>query len=263
MKRNYLLCLLPLLALTGCSSAQKISSNNVMIDRNLPVLPTLGEGSHTTYLMMSRYGYLEIGGTKTYGEDVPEKFYENCIVWKSAANGALPTKDQVKSKVDGATFVGWAQYNDNIYLDYLTNVPSATEKAVYAIFEGPTDSGGNTPVTNYNATFSVDVSTFEAWGGCSGYSVYAWGANGEEPLGKWANCVGNLAGSGSVKTVTASNLNYKITGIIFFFDQDGATKQTTNITANISTTGTYIIAPTGNITWSEGKMSNFKVTKAS
>ena len=279
MNRKILIGLLPILSLAGCSGASKTvnAGYRFTTEKGLPTIYALGEGTHTTYLMMSKYGYLYISGTETHGEDVPEKFYENCIVWKTDANGALPSKDQVKSTVNGATFRGWAKYNDNIYPDYLTNVPSISGQAVYAIFDGTSaggggGGGGSTPVDSYTATFNVDLTIFDGWEGISGFSLYVWGQNGEEPLGKWDSCEGNLTGSGNIKSVTTPSISYGIVGAVFYFVQTGGDtpgkKQTTNMVISITETGTYNIAPTGSeITWVNDngtyKMSNFTISKAS
>lgn len=271
------IALISSLLLTGCNNAVEQTAKYVVVEENgIPTVYAPGEGTHTTYLMMSRYGYLEIDGAVTNGVTVPEKFYEYCIAWKTSPDGLLPTADQVKSYVDGATFRGWAQYNGNTYPEYLTEVPSVSGQAVYAIFDGTNaggggggGGGGTTPVDAYDVTFNVDLTIFTGWEGIENFSLYVWGENGEEPLGKWDACAGNLVGTENIRSVSVSNITYRIVGAVFYFEQTGGEfpgkKQTTNMSINISTSGTYKIAPTSStIEWNdEGKMSNFTISKVS
>lgn len=141
MKKKILLLTFPLLVLSSCGGLSEVKAFEVK-----------PQDAHITYLMMSRYGYLDIDGTKTYPTEVAEKFYENCIVFNGAANSALPTADQVKSTVDGASFRGWAIYKDNVFPDYVTTVPTESGTTLYAIFDGTKTSGGggggDTPVVD-------------------------------------------------------------------------------------------------------------------
>ena len=109
---------------------------------------------HVTYLMMSPFGELDIDGAPIKG-NVSEKFYQNTIIWVAAAGTALPTKDQVKSTVKGASFRGWFYYdpdNSDVVPDELTTVPAANEVAIKAIFDG-TDASDDTP-TGFGLMFS-------------------------------------------------------------------------------------------------------------
>ena len=274
MKKIYL-SLLPIMLLASCGKAPAaISQYSYSEENGVPVISRSSDAEHVTYLMMSRYGYLDIEGTVTTGTTVPDLYLENAIIWKTERDGQLPDGRFVKSYVEGATFRGWAQYNGNTYPEYLTNVPEESGRCVYAIFDGTNAGGGGsvtptpTPVDAYDITINVDLKIFNGWDGIENFSVYLWGANGEEPLGNWDACAGNLVGSGDVKSVQVSNLTYAIVGAIFYFDQTGGDypgrKQTTNMNINISSEGTYKIAPTSStISWdNEGKMTNFSITKA-
>ncbi len=142
MKKR-LLILLPLLVLTSCGNSGGFTANAVITTRDgLPAV-VLGQATHKTYLMMSPFGSLNIDGAPVKG-DVSELFYENTIVWVANPGDPLPTKDQVVTSVTGATFRGWAYYNeenDNVFPDYYTTVPTET-LALKAIFDG-TNAGGN------------------------------------------------------------------------------------------------------------------------
>ena len=148
MKKKFL-SILPLLALVGCAGGvnSAIQSDYLVTYQNgLPVVSSRDNPSeHVTYLMMSPFGYLSLPGAPVKGE-VSELFYENTIVWNFDAGEDLPKVDEVKSTVSGATFRGWAYYdeeNDHVWPDYYTTVPSQNGVALKAIFDG-TDAGGNT-----------------------------------------------------------------------------------------------------------------------
>ena len=145
MKKRTLLSIIPFLALVGCTSQPlpEISEYLISYENGLPVVTRDGS-EHITYLMMSPFGYLDLPGAQVKGE-VSDLFYENTIVWKEAAGGELPDASIVKSTVSGATFRGWAYYNEdneNVWPDYYTTVPSTSGLALKAIFDG-TNAGGN------------------------------------------------------------------------------------------------------------------------
>ena len=88
MKKKLFVTLLPILLLASCSSVKEELSGYIFtIEEGLPTIYASREAGHTTYLMMSRYGYLDIDGVVTTGTSVPEKYYENCIAWKTDSNG--------------------------------------------------------------------------------------------------------------------------------------------------------------------------------
>ena len=276
MKKK-LFALLPIILLAAsCSPKQTASKVFVPYfkeENGRSVLRLDAESNFTTYLMCSRYGYVDVTGVPEKGK-VDDKFFENTIVLKAAPGTALP---EAKSEINGVTFRGWAYYdpsNDHVTPDYYTTVPDVEGLALKAIFDGPTggggssggSGGGSTTVDEYQATIQVDLSIFTGWEGISNFSVYLWGQNGEEPLGNWDKCANNLTGEGNIKYVVTPKIKYAIVGAIFYFDQaDGQNdgrKQTTNMNIHISGDGTYKIQPTGtSITWENGMMSNFTIAK--
>ena len=278
MKKKYL-SLLPLLLIASCSSQQPIGNEEftpyVYEENGHTVLRADANSSHVTYLMCSLYGYVDVAGVPEKGS-VDEKFYENTITYIAEPGQPLP---EAKSEV-GATFRGWAYYdpnNSNVHPDYYDTVPEVNGLASKAIFDGADNGGGqggggggSTPsVDSYQATIQVDLSLFEGWGSTTNFSVYLWGANGEEPLEKWDRCAGNLQGTGNIRSVVTPSINYPIVGAIFFFDettgQYAGRKQTTDMSIHISSTGTYMIRCTGSeIAWNEsGLMTNFTISKVS
>ena len=147
MKKRICLCLLPLLALSSCAFEAAVEESpftpNLTYVEGLPTIQ-MADTAHTTYLMMSPFGYLDFEGAPVKGE-VSDLFYENTIVYQAEPGSPLPSKEQVKSTVNGASFRGWAYYdeeNDHVFPDYYTTVPSANGLALKAIFDG-TDAGGN------------------------------------------------------------------------------------------------------------------------
>ena len=157
------------------------------MEKGLPVVRT-GESSHTTYLLMSKYGYLDLAGP-VKGE-VSDLFYENTIVWKAEPGTALPTPEQVKSEVAGATFRGWAYYdedNENVFPDYYTQVPVKNGLALKAIFDGTSGGGGGgggggtDPATNVTYT----ITQFANWVPNDGATVFVWSWGGGSGDGAW------------------------------------------------------------------------------
>lgn len=144
MKKNILVALVSLIALTGCQSS-KTFTPYLSYENNLPVIHRDGS-EHTTYLMLSPFGSIvDYEGISTKGE-VSDKYYENTVVLKAEAGTALPTAEQVQTTVEGASFRGWAYYdesNDNVWPDYYKTVPTENFVALKAIFDGTiTSSGG-------------------------------------------------------------------------------------------------------------------------
>ncbi len=275
MKKK-LFVFLPILLLTACGARDAgvgLPFTPYLHEENgLSVLRLDPVSDHTTYLMCSRYGYVDVTGVPEKGT-VSDKFFENTIVLKADAGTALP---EAKSEISGVTFRGWAYYdpnNDNVVPDYYTTVPEVEGLALKAIFDGPEGGGGVTPPTPsvdaYTATIQVDLSIFDGWEGISNFSVYIWGDSGQEPLGKWDECANNLTGTGNVKSVTTPSITYGIVGAIFYFDQAGGSfpgrKQTTNMNIHISGNGTYKIQCTDSeIAWNDsGMMTNFTIVKVS
>ena len=154
MKKK-LLALIPLFFLVGCVhniepeaepelEQEAQYSVTYTYETRLPTVHTrVGSGSHITYLMMSPYGQIDINGEKVQGGDIPDKYYEHCIIWESEPGAALPAAADVSSTLYGVTFRGWFQYNDNVYPDKLETVPAVSGTQVFAIFDGPTGGGGS------------------------------------------------------------------------------------------------------------------------
>ncbi len=208
MKKKLLFVLPLIAAFTACGvdEAENIVSRYRIENVNgLPTVYNLGTGGHVTYLMMSRYGYLDLDGTKTYGETVPEKFLEYAISWNTNPNGDLPEKEVVKSKVSGSTFRGWAKYLDNTYPDYLTKVPTLSGECVYAIFDG--ESGGGTPVTPTGEVITYTVTNFPDWMPNDGACVFAWAWGGDAGGGKWYTITLNYQGSDNNFTNVTGTFN--------------------------------------------------------
>ena len=185
MKNKLLLAVLPLLALTSCGSNASAFVPYVSIENNVHVY-NVKRTEHVTYLMMSRYGYLDDGqGGKTYGTTVEAKFYEYCIALKDEAGSKLPTP---KSDVNGATFRGWVQYNDKVYPDYVEEVPAKNGETLYAIFDGVSSGGGvtptPTPTPTPGETTTWTVKDMPTWVTNDGCVIFAWAwQNGVD--GKW------------------------------------------------------------------------------
>ena len=175
MKNKLLLAVLPLLALTSCGSNASAFVPYVSIENNVHVY-NVKRTEHVTYLMMSRYGYLDDGqGGKTYGTTVEAKFYEYCIALKDEPGSKLPTP---KSDVNGATFRGWVQYNDKVYPDYVEEVPAKNGETLYAIFDGVSSGGGvtptPTPTPTPGETTTWTVKDMPTWVTNDGCVIFAW-----------------------------------------------------------------------------------------
>lgn len=156
MKKKLLL-FIPLVALASCSQPAETFIPYVDVIDGLPAI-RMYAGGHTTYLMMSPFGYIDMPGAPVKGK-VTEKFYENTITWVGEPGSPLPGKDAVKSEVEGASFRCWAYYNednDAVFPDTYTTVPAQDGLALKAIFDG-TDaggSGGEMPSEGYGFMFS-------------------------------------------------------------------------------------------------------------
>ena len=147
MKKN-LFKLLPLLLVASCSTLPAVEEEFVPYVDNAYGVPTIHadrDSTFKTYLMVSPYGSIKVGEQEYVKGDVSDLFYENTVVWLAQPGSALPGKDDVKSSVDGATFRGWAYYDQNdstIYPTYYETVPTVEGLALKAIFDG-TDAGGS------------------------------------------------------------------------------------------------------------------------
>lgn len=137
---------LSMLLLTSCSvETVEPFKQYFEYQDGLPVVYNAVSPTRKTYLMMSRYGYVNVlddNGevTKLFGQTVASEYLEYTIMWQD--NGKLPEKKDVGTTVSGASFKGWAFYTDNVVPEYVTVAPDDDGARVYAIFEG-TDAGGN------------------------------------------------------------------------------------------------------------------------
>ena len=166
MKKKILLTFIPLLALTGCQSS-KTFTPYLSYENNLPVIHRDGS-EHVTYLMLSPFGEIKnYEGVSTKGK-ITDLFYENTVKLVAEAGTALPTASQVVSSVEGASFRGWAYYdenNENVWPDYYDKVPSISGLALKAIFDGTVSSGeggGGTPTqkSKYGIIFGDGTTSF-------------------------------------------------------------------------------------------------------
>ena len=193
MKTKFALLILPLISLVGCSQVNTPSLFNqenvftpfVSREDGLPVVHMM-ETDHTTYLMMSMYGYLEVEGAPVKG-DVNDKFYQNTIVWLAEAGSELPV---AKSEVSGVSFRGWAFYdesNENVYPDYYTLVPSVDGRALKAIFDGTSGggSGGGDEHQGDQTMQTWTVTALPSWLPNDNAAVFAWAWGGNAGNGTW------------------------------------------------------------------------------
>ena len=185
MKNKLMLAILPLLALTSCGSNPQAFVPYASHAGGIPTIH-MSPSTHTTYLMLSKYGYIEVESVKTYGVDVGEPyFYQNCIKLNLDAGETLPV---AKSDVSGATFRGWAFYNEdneNVWPDYYDKVPTADGVALKAIFDGTNAGGGSGGGGGGGTTASSitwTVTDMPAWVTNDGCVIFAWawqnGVNG-------------------------------------------------------------------------------------
>ena len=153
MNKKIILLVAPLLMLSSCGTFSNPNLDNsedtltYEMKNGVPTVYATANGTHTTYLMMSRYGYVNVvngeGETEQlFGTTIPEKYLEYAIAWVSEPNGKLPEIKDVGSTVNGATFRGWAMYTGEVFPKYLSEVPEENYSCVYAIFDG-TNPGGN------------------------------------------------------------------------------------------------------------------------
>ena len=125
--------------------AEEAFTPYVTVENGLPTIYATKGGDATVYLMLGPKASITKAGVETKG-DVADKFYENTVVYKAAPGTPLPTAAEVNSGVDGATFRGWAFYNEeneNVWPDYYDTVTvDIANKALKAIFDGTKTSGG-------------------------------------------------------------------------------------------------------------------------
>ena len=162
----------------------------VCYENRLPSVYARGVSAHTTYLLLSPFGYLDLDGSVK--GVVSDLFYENTVVWKAEAGTDLPDASIVKSTVSGATFRGWAYYdedNDNVFPDYYTKVPVKENLPLKAIFDGTNaggggggGGGGSTPADAITFT----ITQFADWVPNDGATVFVWSWGGGSGGGAWS-----------------------------------------------------------------------------
>ena len=136
MNKKLALLILPLMGVVGCAASQIAFEPFIDQAKNVPTIH-MSNSEHTTYLMLTRYGYLELDGEKVVGGKIPERYFENTVAFMADEGEALP---EAKSTVAGAIFRGWAYYSPDSVEgnpEYLTKVPAVANLALKAIFDGP------------------------------------------------------------------------------------------------------------------------------
>jgi hypothetical protein len=184
--------------LMGCASLGEFTPNaetsvsyetpirEIITDRGLPAVRVAGS-THKTYLMLSKYGTLDISGAPVKGK-VSELFYDYTVIWEAEPGSPLPSKDEVKSDVPGATFRGWAYYdedNDNVFPDYYETVPVKEGLALKAIFDGTSSGGGGGGGSSTATNVTFTITEFADWVPNDGAKVFVWSWGGGSGDGAW------------------------------------------------------------------------------
>ena len=192
--KKLLLAITTSFLLIGCSATSEKAFDKVevkeervvsYVDR-MPVVRT-GNSTHTTYLLMSPFGSLDIDGAPVKGK-VSELFYENTITWVADPGTDLPKGDEVKSSVPGATFRGWAYYdedNENVFPDYYEKVPVKAGLALKAIFDGTSGGGGGGGGSDPGTSVTYTITAFADWVPNDGATVFVWTWGGGSGDGAW------------------------------------------------------------------------------
>ena len=207
--KKLLLSIASLFLLAGCATAsanktlqeviepkESISLNEevkpvVVYGSRRPAIYPRGASNHTTYLLLSPFGSITTTGAPVKGT-VDELFYENTVEWKAEPGTPLPSAGEVATSVIGATFRGWAYYdedNDNVFPDYYENVPVKNGLALKAIFDGTVSGGGgggggggSTPAD----TIVFTITQFADWVPNDGATVFVWSWGGGSGGGAWS-----------------------------------------------------------------------------
>ena len=234
-KRLFTLLALSLTSVVACSSTPASFKPYLDDSGSLPVFYASEGTSHTTYLMMSRYGYLDLLGAPTKGK-VAEKFYEETIVWVAEPGSELP---DAKSEVSGVTFDGWAYFDENsdeTYPTYLSTVPEKEGLALKAMFSGTDASGGgggHTPTPDPDTYVTYTVTALPYWMPDNDPAVFAWCWGGSCGDGTWFKITLNVSGSGETASVTGTfEAPSDITGFNMARCVNGTTKPNWNVRDN-------------------------------
>ena len=233
--------------LSGCAAMNANSVKEAPVEESKLVvsyenrLPTVrsGNSDFTTYLMLSNYGYLDIGGEEVHGVVIEDMFYEHTVAWKAEPGTPLPNASQVKTSVNGATFRGWAYYdedNDHVFPDYYENVPVKEGLALKAIFDGTSGGGGggggggSDPATNVTFT----ITQFEDWVPNDGATVFVWSWGGGSGDGAWTQVTLSYFGENNQFTNVSGSFTApnNITGFNIARCSAGTTLPNWNATGN-------------------------------
>ena len=160
----------------------------VVYGERLPAIYPRGVSSHKTYLMLSPYGQIEVNGTPVAGGQVSQYYYEHTYEWMAEPGTPLPV---ATSTVPGATFRGWAYYdedNDNVFPDYYENVPVKANLALKAIFDGTSSGGGGGGGGGGDpaSVISFTITQFADWVPNDGATVFVWSWGGGSGGGVWS-----------------------------------------------------------------------------
>ncbi len=159
MKRKLGL-LLPLFLLTSCAQSplapevlepeqsqqveEEAFTPYIEVINGLPTIFTSRTADIKVYLLLgNKNASVTVGGTKKSGGVVEGTFYDNAIEINGQVGDAIPDADP---GVDGATFRGWAFYNEeneNVWPDYYKTLENGINGlALKAIYDGTKTSGG-------------------------------------------------------------------------------------------------------------------------
>ena len=203
MNKKLALLILPLMGVVGCAASQIAFEPFIDQAKNVPTIH-MSNSEHTTYLMLTRYGYLELDGEKVVGGKIPERYFENTVAFMADEGEALP---EAKSTVAGAIFRGWAYYSPDSVEgnpEYLTKVPAVANLALKAIFDGPTGGGGVGPIDPEAKDITYTVTALPYWMADDNPAVFAWCWGGNAGNGTWYKMTLNKTGEGTSASVSAT-----------------------------------------------------------
>ena len=207
--KKLLLSIASLFLLAGCASATAATHVEDLVEpknstslteeikpvvvytNDMPRIFPRGTSTHSTYLLLSPFGSITTTGAPVKGK-INEKFYENAVEWLAEPGTPLPGADEVATSVTGASFRGWAYYdedNENVFPDYYESVPVKNGLALKAIFDGTVSGGGgggggggSTPAT----TITFTITQFADWVPNDGATVFVWSWGGGSAGGAWS-----------------------------------------------------------------------------
>lgn len=166
----------------GNSSAGDNSSSQKPIPT--PTSDELPVGTDVkVYLVFGEYGLYK---DEAVNNKIESLFLEHAIELEAKVGDRLPTRDDVKSTVEGSKFVAWTAYNNDGKLTEYTKVPGYQNKILYASFAGGNGSdssgggsqgggeqgGGGQPVDPTTLTYTV--TGLPDWIQDDGCVIFAW-----------------------------------------------------------------------------------------